>query len=364
MQKLSPTELTTLVQNFLQSSADITDMIGRLVNLDLQLTRWILQSLCQIAENNIADDYIQVIKLLYIIRKVLFSLAREQSTKAFNELKSKVMDKLIGVVNGNRNQSTYTIILAGPSFVDTDTYANEGYNTHTLFRGVVSVLSSFVYLYPQRSLQNVFYYWFTVHKYHQSSISESFRQAISTALENIKTGNNFYIIGSDYYAYFNILGSKSNYSNLVRVINSTRKFTLDNKLKLRLLSTIIFTLLQLSTVDLKVRSYLIGVKGDTPCIYAKLALNSIKSLNTISLLTLLVVKFGIRSLFTILPITYRPRDNSIFNPNSFWNIGFCFEDKPPIYYSADETLMEQILLQLRNKLNPIFIREGLCAEGG
>ena len=197
MQKLSPTELTTLVQNFLQSSADITDMIGRLVNLDLQLTRWILQSLCQIAENNIADDYIQVIKLLYIIRKVLFSLAREQSTKAFNELKSKVMDKLIGVVNGNRNQSTYTIILAGPSFVDTDTYANEGYNTHTLFRGVVSVLSSFVYLYPQRSLQNVFYYWFTVHKYHQSSISESFRQAISTALENIKTRNNFYIIGSD-----------------------------------------------------------------------------------------------------------------------------------------------------------------------
>jgi len=364
MRKLSPAELTILVQNSLQSSADVVDIVNRLVNLDLQLTRWTLQSLCQMAEGNITDGYIRLIKLLYAIRKILFSLAREQSIKAFNELKSKIVDELIGVINGNRSQSTYAIILAGPSFVDTNTYANEGYSSHTLFRGVVSTLSSFAYLYPQRSLQNVFYYWFTARRHYQSQISESFRQTINTALEDIKTGNNFYIIGSGYYAYFSILGSKSNYLNLVRAINNARKLILDNKLRLRLLSTIIFTLLQLSTVDLKVKSYLIGIKGDAPCIYAKLAVSNIKDLNTINLLTLLTVRFGTWSLSTILPIAYKSRDSSLFNPNSFWSIGFCFEDKPLIYYSADETLMEQILLQLRNKLNPIFIKEGLCVEGG
>jgi len=360
MQKISVERLAKLIHEYVKNSAGDADKFKEyLLKLNLQLTRYFLQSLCQMVTvdrySREADEYIWLANALYEIRRAIVKI---DTTKELNETKlQELADRIINAALGYSSRVYYISTLMAPLFANKDTI----HSPYSIFRSVITRNPTFDQLYPgTNSLSK----WISCSRFRRKFFRATCDELIGKYIEEVEPGNKFYLLGTAEYGYFHISFSRQTYLNTVKLAKNFRKLIHDDgQLKMRLMAIIVYTLLQMPNVELSLQSSTIFTKKSTSCICAKLKVDRIKGLNSIIALLLLALKFGPQSLYSILPITSRHQKYYNFEPTDYWSIGFHITENVTVY-QYPETAAEIILPRLYEKLNPTFAKEGLCAEGG
>jgi len=318
-----------------------------------------LQSLCKIAAadkySREADDYVRLANTLYEIRRAIVKIETSEQLSKSNL--QKLVDNIIDAALGYTNRWHYISALLAPVYVSKDGYIHTPY---TIFRSVVTRTPTLNELYPIKVLLNN---WKLCAQRIRKFSSRNCDELIERYLNDVETGNRFYVFGSAEYAHFHVFYSLQNYLNTAKLVRNFQKLMYDDgQLRMRLMATIIFTLLQMQNVDIGIKSYRPIVKQSTSCICARLKLNKIKGLNAVIVLLLLAMKFGPNSLYSVLPVISRYQKYYKFEPDGFWTVGFHVTDRVTVFRYPTPAA-EHILPKLYEKLNPAFVKEGLCVEG-
>jgi len=361
--KLTKEELIKLVQQSAAESKNIEDFKNKLADLSLQVVRYLLQSTCQMAatdkQSKEASEFISLVRGLYAISVAILKIETvRKPVKNEQEFLNKLTDRIIDTIQ-RHNKPHYNVALYGLLFTGTSLATTCSLCFYTILRSIVTQYPSLKHLYPVGYLQcGVLDACFSRHTFAYTEYSElpsDIKKEIDDTIERHIIGTKFYLLGNREYGYFSVLYPSLIFSNFVRTIREAFRqipLELDNSLKLNTVVTILHLLLQMSNVELKPTIF---VPEESTVIRMNLIATKVKRLNSIALLTLLMLKFGPKIL------SLNPEFEEEVEYIDFWPIGLHItEDQPEQYYM--DYISEEILSRMHKKFNSDFIKNQ-CASG-